>query len=187
MKALRYPNKKVAHDVGALEMLFKLFHKSVYLTAYFITKDHNLAEDVVQDTFLRAYDKLDQLQDHSKVETWLHRIASNLAIDVLRRNKKLVSTPPAETDLKTVDPAAQPESSLLVKEERDNVVSALENLPPEYQEVILLRYYREMTIKEISAFLTIPEGTVKTRLRKARILISQVLNHPRQGAAETGR
>lgn len=172
--AFDFLKKMAARDIRALEELFDLFHESVYKSAYFITRDRMLAEDVVQDTFLKAYDKIGQLKDASRVESWLIRIAMNKARDQLRRQRRQVSSSDNEARIPNVVDE-MPEALLLAREEHLAINKAIEDLALEYQEVIFLKYHREFTTKKIAETLGIPEGTVKTRLRKARALIETAL------------
>ncbi|MEW5763121.1 MAG: sigma-70 family RNA polymerase sigma factor [Bacillota bacterium] len=152
----------------ALELLFDWFGQRVYRAANFILNDHHLAEEVTQETFLAAYKHLDQLKDIHKAEAWLVRIAINEACDVLRERKKLVPCA-----LIVTNPASQ--SGLLARQERLEIEEAILGLPPEHQAVIFLKYYGELTTKQIAQALDIPEGTVKTRLRKARDILANAL------------
>jgi|Deesub1362A_J573_1020465.scaffolds.fasta_scaffold00044_33 RNA polymerase sigma-70 factor (ECF subfamily) len=177
--------KLVARDPQTLEELFNLFNESVYKSAYYITRDRMLAEDVVQDTFLKAYDKIDQLKDASRVEFWLIRIAMNKARDLLRRRQRQVTT--SGNDYLSPDtPDDLPEAQLLAREEHLLINAAIDRLKPEYQDVIFLKYYRDFTTKAIAETLQIHEGTVKTRLRKARALIESALREAMDTREEEG-
>ena len=177
--------KLVARDVQALEELFELFRDPVYKAAFFITRDRMLAEDVVQETFLKAYDKIEQLQDPSRVESWLIRIAMNKARDELRRRQRQ----PASLDggpEPSADAEELPEAHLLAREQHLLINAAIDQLNPEYQDVIFLKYYRDYTTKRIAEVLQVPEGTVKTRLRKARSLIASALRETGMIAFQEG-
>lgn len=163
-------NKEKGNLNDSLEDLFIRFYQSVYKAAFFIIKDRGLAEDAAQDAFVKAYHKLDQLRDPNKAEAWLTRIAMNSARDLLRRRKRVVVA--LERDLPDNEAPNNPEQAFLAAEERETVLTALLDLGPNYQDVVYLKYYRELTTKQISLFLEIPEGTVKTRLRKARLTIA---------------
>ncbi|MDI6710649.1 MAG: sigma-70 family RNA polymerase sigma factor [Thermoanaerobacterales bacterium] len=171
---LRFPEREpLTRNVTVLETLFRLFHGSVFYAAYYVTNDRALAEDVTQETFLKAYERLDQLRDASRVEAWLVRIAINGARDALRRNRNLC---PVSGDAEAAAAAdSMPENRLLSREERRAVQAAVSALEPEYQEAVFLKYFRGMTVREISEVTGAPEGTVKTRLRRARLTIGELL------------
>lgn len=153
------------HKSAAVGVLFELFAPKVLGAAYHVVRDRALAEDVMQDTFITALDRLDQLKDSNKVGAWLTRIAINKAYTELRRNKKVV---PISEFAATESDAAE---ILLLKEEREHLHRAFDRLQPDYQSVLYLKYGREMRVKEIAQVLKIPEGTVKSRLRRARDLV----------------
>ncbi|MEW6541336.1 MAG: RNA polymerase sigma factor [Bacillota bacterium] len=164
----------MARDIQTLEELFNQFRETVYKSAYFVTHDHMLAEDVVQNTFLKAYDKIEQLKDPSRVESWLIRIAVNQARDELRRRRRQAWS--SEEDVHLPAPREElPEFQVVAREEHAVISAAIGGLAAEYQDVILLKYQFEMTTKRIAETLNIPEGTVKTRLRKARAVLESVL------------
>ncbi|MBO8129824.1 MAG: sigma-70 family RNA polymerase sigma factor [Peptococcaceae bacterium] len=155
----------------ALALLFEWFGKRVYRAANYILKDPHLAEEVTQDTLLDAYHNLSQLRDIQKVEAWLVRIATNKACDVLRSRKRLFF----QEEVPQAISKDTPEGNLIREEERQQVEEAILALPKDHQAVIFLKYYSELTTKQIAEALEIPEGTVKSRLRKARSLIAKKL------------
>lgn len=164
----------LARDIKALGELFEQYYDAVYKAAYFVTRDRMLAEDVAQETFLKAYDKIDQLQDASRVHSWLLRIAVNKARDHLRSRQRHPVSPEGNAGI-AGNPDDIPEARLLAKEECAVLNAGIDNLASEYQEVLFLKYHYEYTTKRIAEVLGIPEGTVKTRLRKARSLLEESL------------
>ena len=124
-------------------------------------KDLALAEDAAQETFLNAYKALDSFRGESSEKTWLTRIAVNVCRDMQRsawwrhtdRKVSLDSLPEPSAPFQTPDPT---------------VMREIMALPTRHREVILLRYYQEMEIADIALALSIPEGTVKSRLSRAR-------------------
>jgi RNA polymerase sigma-70 factor (ECF subfamily) len=176
----RRPEEKISSVSPInLEVLFNMHYRAVYNVAFYVSGDRNLAEDATQETFLKAYHKLNQLRDTDKVEAWLVRISMNAARDLLRRRKR-ASGVALDHDLPDRDGSGDPEQRLLSGEEKHAVAKFVGELAPEYHEVVYLKYYREMTTIQISEYLEIPEGTVKTRLRKARSIIAAKL-----GVSET--
>lgn len=152
----------------ALELLFQWFGKTVYLAAYGIVKDHHLAEEITQDTFVAAYQNMDRLRDVNKTQAWLVRIAINKSYDLLKSRKKIVSL-----DQVTVAGTCEtPESEVIKREQQKEIQQAIEKLSPGQQEIIFFKYNREMTTKQIAEATELPEGTVKSRLQKARSLIA---------------
>lgn len=131
-------------------------------------KDLSLAEDAVQETFMKAYGALDNFRDESSEKTWLVRIAVNTCRDHLRsawfkrvdRRVTLETIPEPSTNPAMPDPT---------------VMTRIMALPRKHREVILLRYYQEMEISDIALALGIPEGTVKSRLSRAKDKLYQTL------------
>lgn len=164
MSKCLFMDRTATHE--AVKLLFELFAPRVLTAALFVLRDKDLAEDVVQETFVTAMDKLHQLKDRDKAGAWLTRIAINKAHNELRRKKKEALPPAAPAaDSNGVD------ESMLVQEEAELVQRALDTLNEEHQLVVYLMYYQEMSVKGIAEVLEIPEGTVKSRLRKARALV----------------
>jgi RNA polymerase sigma-70 factor (ECF subfamily) len=165
-----------------LEVLFNWYGRSVYRAAFLILRDKALAEDVTQETFLAAYTKLDSLQNPDKAEAWLVKVAMNRAYDLAKNSHRLVLIPepglPEEPDR---DPILD---FMLDQETAEEIRALILKLPAPYQEILYFKYYREMTSKQIAGALGIPEGTVKSRLSKAKLLISRKLARTRGRDAE---
>ena len=137
-------------------------------------KDYQLAEDAVQETFLRAYTKYYTFRGQSSEKTWLTRIAINICKDTMRR--KAFSERPADDALPDrPDGAAGPELETLERERDRQLMAAVRGLEPMYREVVLLFYYSGLKVSEIAAALGTREGTVKTRLMRARTRLGEIL------------
>ena len=131
-------------------------------------KDHAMAEDAVQETFLRAFRHQDDFQGKSSVKTWITRIAINVCKDMLTdpwaRHRSGEDFPDEAT----------PEPSFS-SEDRYVISGKIANLPPKYKEVILLHYYQELKLSEIAEILGESESTIKTRLKRARDMLRSEL------------
>ncbi|MBR5936639.1 MAG: sigma-70 family RNA polymerase sigma factor [Clostridiales bacterium] len=131
-------------------------------------KDHAMAEDAVQETFLRAFRHQDDFQGKSSVKTWITRIAINVC-------KDLLTDPWARhRSGEDLSDEASPEPSFS-SEDRYVISGKIANLPPKYKEVILLHYYQELKLSEIAEILGESEATVKTRLKRARDMLRSEL------------
>ncbi|MEW6182459.1 MAG: sigma-70 family RNA polymerase sigma factor [Bacillota bacterium] len=147
-------------DGNEIKSLFERFARRVFEAAYFVLQDRTMAEDVMQETFLTAMTKLRNPQDPLKIEAWLIRVAMNKARSELRKRKKKIPLLfPVVANLT--------EEGFITKEEKKQVQVAVEALPAKYQLVLYLMYHRNMTTKQIAQALDLPEGTVKSRLRRA--------------------
>jgi RNA polymerase sigma-70 factor, ECF subfamily len=132
------------------------------------------AEDASQEIFLRAYTRLESFDPTRRFSTWLLAIASNYCIDRLRRQRLAWLT---LDDVAYTLPSAErgPEGSALDAEERDAVQRALMKLPDNYRQVMVLRYWNDMSYDEIAQATGLPESTIKTRLFRARNMLAAAL------------
>ncbi len=127
------------------------------------------AEDITHDAFIRAYTNLRRYKLERKFSTWLFTVASNLCRNRLRyRRYHPVISPPDQVSGGN-DPAY-----IVAREDRSAAVrSAIDRLPASYRAPIVLRYYNELAYKEIAEILSLPEGTIKTRIHRGKMLLKQ--------------
>lgn len=125
------------------------------------------ALELTQETFIKAWQALPQWEPQAQFKTWIYRIASNTAMDALRR-RKIVEIVPLEDDYDAPAPGPGPEVQLQSRQRLRALQSALAALPAEQREAILLREIEGLSYAEISAALDVHEGTVKSRLARAR-------------------
>lgn len=143
------------------------------------------AEDIVQETYLTAFNKFYQLKDRSKCKPWLLTILRNNFLKSYhkKKNQKKLS----ETDyiefLKVSLAADDPEKSVVKASSRQMVQAAIDQLPEKYREVLLLYYMDEMRYKDISSILGIPIGTVMSRLTRARGNLKVILLKQKQSTS----
>lgn len=157
-----------------LEHWMTEYGTSILRVSFLYTRDRQLAEDIAQETFLKAYLQYEQFRRDAALKTWLMRIAINLCKD----HKK--STWFRRVDCQElIEELFNDESGLeeivSKKEENLELIAAIMNLPAIYKEVILLHYYQEFSVKEAAQILAVPEATVFTRLRRARTLLKKRL------------
>ena len=126
------------------------------------------AEDAAQETFLRGFGQIDQLRDQQALGGWLRRIACNVCVDFIRRQKVRETSP---TDIETI--AGGKSSS--TDSQNATLRRLIEQLPEPLAEIVLLHYYQEMTYDQMAQWLGIARSTVNERLRKARTLLKQQL------------
>jgi RNA polymerase sigma-70 factor (ECF subfamily) len=155
-----------ARDEAALAVLYDRFSPSVLGLAYKLLSDRATAEEVLQETFWRVWQKAGQYQaERGSVQSWLFAIAHNACIDELRR-RKVEHTLIDEQQVERNSPGA-PDLDAQVASgiERRQVLAALEDLPPEQREVIEMAFLGGLTRQEIAAKVGVPLGTVHTRAR----------------------
>jgi RNA polymerase sigma-70 factor (ECF subfamily) len=153
--------------------------------AQWLTQDRSEAEDLVQETYAKALRGFDSFQPGTNFRAWMYRILRNTFLTT-RTGLQATRTVPLddENDPQSVLPATleTPESILLVRADHDAIQAALEQLPVAYREIILLCDVEEMSYREIAEALTIPMGTVMSRLARARKAMRELLAEKVQGA-----
>lgn len=142
---------------------------SVVRTIYLLTYDFALSEELAQEVFIRAYEKLHLFRGNASEATWLYRIAVNLTRNRFRRRNREVAVEDGFFDrLPAWDRAASPEDALAEADRRRAVVAAVAELPPALREVVTMYYLNELSLDETAHTLRLPRGTVKSRLHRAR-------------------
>lgn len=165
----------------AFGQLTERHYRMVWILAYQRTRQGSDADDLVQETFVRAYRGLPGLRDGARFASWVYNIALKLCIDWSRRRQRRDSTVPLDEDQvgRTQSRAwrrdARVGEALETADEHDRVLSALGELPDKYRLVLTLRYVRRMSYKEIAAHLGEPAGTVANRLHRAVRMLQQRL------------
>src|SRR5580698_1975367 len=160
--------------------------KPAYNLAKWLTRSHEDAEDVVQEAFLRAFSAFDSLRGED-AKPWLLTIVRNTSMTWLKRNRNAGATIGLEETL--VDPierSPDPEERLLISCDRQQVRQALEQLPSEFREAVVLREMEGLSYKEISATIGVPLGTVMSRLSRGRDWLRRILSTPRSVKPEEG-
>lgn len=146
------------------DALVREHREAVYRIAARMTRRHEDADDLVQETFLRAYQSLGQFRGDSTASTWLYRIVTNLALNHLRRRarfQRFATLFRRETDAVSQEPVDADETKRAVR-------VALDSLPASQRAVVVLFDMEGLSAAEISGILDVPEGTVRSRLHHAR-------------------
>jgi RNA polymerase sigma-70 factor (ECF subfamily) len=165
-------------DRKAFGQLVRRHREGVVNVVYRLCGDAELAEEAAQEAFIRAWTNLPRYQPRSPLRNWLYRIASNVAIDALRREKETVEL----EAVPLVHPDGGPEALFERQERGETVRQAVLDLPPASRAVIVLREYEGLSYKEIADTLDIPIGTVMSRLNYARGLLRENLAPYVEGA-----
>ncbi|MGE0684632.1 MAG: RNA polymerase sigma factor [Candidatus Binatia bacterium] len=151
-----------------------LRHKDrLYTVAVHLLGDSGEAEDVTQDTFLKAYEKLAEFRGDARFSTWLYRICYNLCLNHLTR--KRVDRQEGVFPETLPDGKERFFDQMLVKEQQDLVSHAIAQLPVEFREVVLLYYTGQLSYEEIASLLELPVGTVRSRLHRGREQLKDLL------------
>lgn len=172
---IKYIKRAAAGDADAFEQLVLLYQPQVYRLAYRMTNHPEDAADLTQEVFLKAWSNLEKFEFKSAFSTWLYRLASNLCIDFLRNTRRKPAVPLTFEDaegeeqrIEVVDPAPQPEEALLASEQQAQLDAAMQELEPEHRRILTLRVVNDLSYTDIAEILGIKEGTVKSRLARAR-------------------
>ena len=166
----------LADDQDAFAVLVERYKDAVQNLAYRMLSNAAEAEDVTQETFVRAYTQLATYKPAHKFSTWLLSIASHLAIDQLRR-RRFLALPLEDVPFLDwiADVGTSPEQSALEGEQQDEVQTYLQRLPGKYRAVIVLRYWYDFSYEEIARTLNLTPALVKARLHRARELLARYM------------
>lgn len=161
-------------DGDAFGELVTRYQTNVFNVCYRILHERGEAEDLAQETFLRAYNRLDQFDLEREFGPWVRRVAANLCLNHLE-SQKPQSPLDEERD---ADESQRPEKQVEVKERSEQIRGALASLPARYRVVVELRHFQDMSYDEIAAELNIPLSDVKSHLFRARKLLAETLHAP---------
>ncbi|HKY54992.1 MAG TPA: sigma-70 family RNA polymerase sigma factor [Anaerolineales bacterium] len=171
-------------DLNGLETLVNHYQARAVHAAYLILYDRALAEDVAQTAFVKAAENIYQLDERRPFAPWFFRIVVNDALKLARKQKHSVSLD--EMDETTshlaqwlADPALQPEPALEEKQIRENILQAIQSLPPEQRAVIVMRYVLDLSEADMSTKMDRPLSSIKWWLRDARKRLRSLLDPSR--------
>ena len=161
-------------NLFAFEEIVKRYQRRVYATAMRIVRRHDVADDVVQEAFLRAHQALDRFDLGRPFGPWICRIAANLAVNHVRSPESREEALP-EAHAETPVPGGSPLAGVLDDEARRELARALEGLSSDQRAVFVLRVFDELSYKEIAEALEISIGTVMSRLSRGRERLREAL------------
>ena len=177
----------LAGDGTAYQGLVEKYQNRVYAMIYGMVRNAEDARDLTQEAFVKAFRNLKSFRLESSFYTWLYRIAMNLAIDHTRKQKRRetkefdeqVGTRNSEGDLSEIHRAESPRKALERKPLMAAINDALQKLPEEQRQIVVLREVQGLSYREISEVMDIPEGTVMSRLYYARKKLQKLLERHR--------
>ena len=169
--------RTLAGDVRSYEELVRRYERLVGRVVYSYARREISVEDLVQETFLRAYDRLETFNPDYRFKTWLLAIANNLGVDTLRRRRELVEFNP-----ETHAPVSRsPEAEAVDADRSRGVREAIATLPETYGVPLVLRYSEDLSYAEIAEILDITIPAVKSRLFRARNMLAERLQKDERG------
>jgi len=163
-------------DKEAFGKLVEKYKRSIYTFAYQMTHNHEDADDLSQEAFIRAYENLNKFEPGTNFKAWLFRILRNLCIDHLRHTNRFSSESIENTQeqlLTTHNPG--PEEKLLISELRQKIFGAIDSLPESQKTVVICREMQGLSHREIAEITQTPEKTVRWRLHQARKKLQKML------------
>ncbi len=174
--------RAVGGDVKAFEELMGRYENKVYRLAIKLTRNETLAEEVLQDVFLRVYEKLHTFRGESAFSSWLYRIAANICFAKLNSEKKH-SHSDLDEELSQIEesydlgapPPERPDQSVLTDEALSVINDAIDRLPEDFRVVVVLRDVEGMTNDEVARILDLSVPAVKSRLHRGRLAMRKRL------------
>ena len=168
----------------AFEALVLANQRKVYHLCLRMTGRPEDAEDLAQESFIRAYQNLESFKGESGFGPWLYRLASNVCIDHLRREKRrekgsltYLDESGTAQEIEVPDERFAPETAIERREVQEQVRHGLNILTPEHRNILVLREINGLCYEEIASVLGLSAGTVKSRISRARLALSKILLH----------
>jgi len=169
-------------EEAAFAEILGRYRGPIYHLCYRMTHNTEDARDLAQEVFIKVFSLLDRFDENYAFSSWLFRIATNHCIDHLRRNKLRflsldggVGQDGEEYEFQLPDKGPAPDIVLQRKEALARLEEVISELPPHYRAITLLRHDQQMSYEEIADVLSLPLGTVKARIHRARQQIQQML------------
>ncbi len=170
----------------AFKQLMHKYGKALYHHIYRMVRAKGEVEDLVQESFIKAFSALDSYSSDYAFSTWLYKIATNHTIDFLRKKKlptfsidKPIHTKDGELEYEVPDTTYRPDRHVVADQRRRLIQEAIEALPKKYHRVIVMRHQQEKSYEEIAQELDLPLGTVKAHIFRARKLLYKYLREKR--------
>lgn len=175
-------NKALAGDQTAYEKLMKKYYQLIYNLIFRMISRKEDVEDLTQEAFIKAFNSLHNFDRQFAFSTWLFKIATNNAIDYLRKKKlntfsidREIESEESDFKFEIPDNENKPDRIIIEDERKKILDEAIESLPPKYKEVILLRHKMDKEYEEIAKELKLPLGTVKAHIFRGRELLNKYL------------
>lgn len=170
-------------DESAFRMLLRKYERSVFTICLRMVRNREEAEDLAQESFVKVFSMLERYNPTYAFSSWLFKITSNLCIDSMRK-RRIEGVPmdePVQSDKGAYvrqyeSNGDDPETAAIKKERAGYLTQAINNLPPHYKLMVLLRHQEGLSYEEIAATVGVPLGTVKARIHRARQMLRKLLN-----------
>ena len=169
-----------AGDNDAFTLLVKAYEDRVYSLAYYVTKNHHDAEDVAQEVFLKIWRALPSYRGEAP-DVWIMKIAKNTCLDHIKQKKRIepleyeIDGERAERPIPDTDVQSNPPEAAVQHERIQAVARAMMRLSDEHREILTLRYVNGLSYEQLQRVLDVGEGTVKSRLSRAKKSLKKIL------------
>ena len=178
-KVLQHIQQAKKGNQISFNFLLDNFWVNVYNYQLSKIKNDNEAEDITIRTFSKAFDKIDTFNEAYQFKTWLIAISKNVYIDSLRKKSTSIilntSKEQEEATFRIIDNAPSPEDNLITEQNLAKLLRDIKKLKPKYQEIINLRFFQELSYKEISDTIGEPMNNVKIKLLRAKKLLAEII------------
>lgn len=176
--AREFVRRLKARDERAFEELVEEYRERVYRVAWRILRDDESAEDAAQEAFIKVFRNIGRFEGRSSLYTWIYRITVNIALNKLKRDKFRRMLPLGDMITQDTRPSANPERAALGGEVAERIEAAVRTLPEKQRAVFTLRFYEELSHREIAEIVGCSEGTSKANyfhaIRKLRKLLEDL-------------
>ncbi len=180
-RLLEYIQKAKLGQQTSFRVLLDYFWSDVYHFQLKRVQNENEAEDITIRTFSRAFDKIDTYNNDYEFKTWLITISKNIHIDLLRKSKTTLPLDNRKLEdkkvMQVIDDAPSPEDRIITEQNLAQLLLLIKQLKPKYQKVIQLRYFQELSYKEISDELGEPMNNIKVKLLRAKKLLAELIRN----------
>jgi len=166
-------------NLVAFDLLVDRYYDRLYGYLLRFLKDSDMAEDLLQETFLRVWKNRAEFRNIASFSTWIYTIAGNLARSEWRRRKRwrMIRLGPSrddeEPEIELADEGIGPDSIVEIRLAVEELTEEVHKLPDRYRDVVILRDIQGMTYEEIAGIVQVPVGTVKSRLNRGRLILQE--------------
>ncbi len=175
-------------NLQAFEEIVELYEKKIYNLAYRMMGNHEDANDMTQEAFIRAYQALDTFRGDARFSTWLYRIATNVCLDELRKKSRRrtesldqpIYTDDGAVSREIPDWSTNPDEALSKHQIQEMVWKGIQMLPDDQKNVLILRDIQGHSYEEIADITQVSLGTVKSRLNRARLALKDIMEFDRE-------
>ena len=167
--------KVLAGEKGLFEILMRRNNQKLYRVIRGYLMDETEVVDTMQETYLTAYEKLEQFKQNSHFSTWLIRIGINKALRKISQTKKVISLNEVKSSDLNVNQSPNPESRLIQRETRKTLEVAISTLDEKYRSVYLMKEVEGMSISEIARCTDLTKSNIKVRIHRAKAMIKEML------------